>query len=162
MQKADGFVNGDDDKNTLSSLFKHRVRHLEGCYVDMDEYLTCLRKHSITPLSIVRASYADTASSSSASGEGINKRSKMVTFADSVVSLPSTHPEASANVLRAALWDCFMLLMIINVKMGRERRRWQKVRVRKRRRRRRRHLLSIRKRIDACLFERRKEQRFLN
>jgi hypothetical protein len=25
------------------------MRHLEGCYVDFDEYLTCLRKHRITP-----------------------------------------------------------------------------------------------------------------
>ncbi|TFJ81081.1 hypothetical protein NSK_007724 [Nannochloropsis salina CCMP1776] len=31
------------------------MRHLEGTYVDMDEFLTCLRKHGVTPLSIVRA-----------------------------------------------------------------------------------------------------------
>ena len=31
------------------------MRHLEGAYVDYDEYSTCLRKNGITPLGIVRA-----------------------------------------------------------------------------------------------------------
>lgn len=35
-------------------------RHLEGCYVDMDEFLVCLRKFGITPLGNVRAGMGGT------------------------------------------------------------------------------------------------------
>lgn len=36
-------------------MHPHSRRHLVGCYIDFDEFATCLRKHGITPPPVARA-----------------------------------------------------------------------------------------------------------